>query len=386
LVILAALLTLGHVSIRAQSQLKRDVDLTAIDGIKLKATYFAATKPGPAIMLLHMCGDANRKTWDDLGSKLAADGFHVLALDYRGYGESGDTPSRQQDSAAEKLAEAKWPFDIDIGLAYLLAQPGVNGKSIGVGGASCGVDNSVTLAVRHPEVKSLVLLSGGTDLQGLNYIRQNPSLAILGAASRDDNAVAPYMRWLLGFSPNTASRFMEFEKAGHGTDMFAAEKSLEPAIVQWFVETLQQPPAEFKTPLPKAGGGPDLEFWSAITAPDGATRAMEIYRSSKSRHPDATPFPVNATILLGDERLKSGNLWDALQFFKLSVEAYPNSTYAHYRLAQAYHRQGNRGLSVSIAEHALQLVEKDNMRDETREYFREIIRKLLAELGAARNK
>ena len=29
------------------------VDLTAADGTKLKATYFAAAKPGPGVLLLH---------------------------------------------------------------------------------------------------------------------------------------------------------------------------------------------------------------------------------------------------------------------------------------------------------------------------------------------
>ena len=31
----------------------RVVDLTALDGTKLKATYFSAAKPGPGVLLLH---------------------------------------------------------------------------------------------------------------------------------------------------------------------------------------------------------------------------------------------------------------------------------------------------------------------------------------------
>ena len=34
---------------------ERVVDLTAGDGTKLKATYFAAAKPGPGVLLLHQC-------------------------------------------------------------------------------------------------------------------------------------------------------------------------------------------------------------------------------------------------------------------------------------------------------------------------------------------
>src|SRR5579862_3586748 len=65
----------------------RDVDITAPDGVKLKATYYAAAKPGPAVLLLHMC-NSNRKAWEPVASQLSAEGINALTLDYRGYGES----------------------------------------------------------------------------------------------------------------------------------------------------------------------------------------------------------------------------------------------------------------------------------------------------------
>jgi hypothetical protein len=61
----------------------RVVDLTAKDGVHLKATYFAAGKPGPGVILLHQCNQ-QRKNWDDLAGRLAAAGINVLTLDYRG--------------------------------------------------------------------------------------------------------------------------------------------------------------------------------------------------------------------------------------------------------------------------------------------------------------
>jgi predicted alpha/beta hydrolase len=62
---------------------QRDLDLKAPDGTTLKATYFAAAKPGPGIVLLHMC-NSQRKAWAGLAETLAAQGFHAIALDYRG--------------------------------------------------------------------------------------------------------------------------------------------------------------------------------------------------------------------------------------------------------------------------------------------------------------
>jgi hypothetical protein len=39
----------------AQTLAPKDVDLVAPDGTKLRATFFAAAKPGPGVLLMHMC-------------------------------------------------------------------------------------------------------------------------------------------------------------------------------------------------------------------------------------------------------------------------------------------------------------------------------------------
>jgi hypothetical protein len=59
---------------RAQTSqpLPRVVELKASDGTPLKATYFAAAKPGPGVLLLHQ-SNRTRKAWDELAGQLAAD-------------------------------------------------------------------------------------------------------------------------------------------------------------------------------------------------------------------------------------------------------------------------------------------------------------------------
>src|SRR5579864_5853047 len=66
----------------------RIVDLRASDGTVLKASYFAAAKPGPGVLLLHQ-SNRDRKSWDGEAAQLAAAGFNTLTLDMRGLGESG---------------------------------------------------------------------------------------------------------------------------------------------------------------------------------------------------------------------------------------------------------------------------------------------------------
>jgi alpha-beta hydrolase superfamily lysophospholipase len=89
LLLAVPVLVLGAVA--QQPPAARVLDLKVSDGIVLKATYFAAAKSGPGVLLLHQC-NRQRKVWDDLAGQLAAAGINVLALDLRGFGESGGSP------------------------------------------------------------------------------------------------------------------------------------------------------------------------------------------------------------------------------------------------------------------------------------------------------
>ena len=88
--ILFAWMLMGANVDAAEAPAPRVVDLEAPDGIMLKATYFAAGKPGPGVLLMHQC-NRQRKVWDDLAGQLAASGVNVLTMDFRGFGESGGT-------------------------------------------------------------------------------------------------------------------------------------------------------------------------------------------------------------------------------------------------------------------------------------------------------
>src|SRR5579872_1589589 len=132
----------------------RDVDITAPDGVKLKATYYAAAKPGPAVLLLHMC-NSNRKAWEPVASQLSAEGISALT---RGYGESeGERIDFRKDpQKLQQVQTTKWPGDVDAAYAYLLAQPGVNKERIGAGGGSCGVGFAVDVKIGRASCRERV--------------------------------------------------------------------------------------------------------------------------------------------------------------------------------------------------------------------------------------
>jgi len=241
-----------------QPSAPRVVDLEASDGIILKASYFAAAKPGPGLLLLHQ-SNRTRKSWDDVATQLASAGINTLTLDMRGYGESGGKPCAL--SLVGGLSCEQMPGDIDTAFQYLVSEPGVERDVIGVGGAGVfGVDYSVQTARRHPaEVKSLALLSGETfqpDLQFLRQASQLPGLFVMD----DDDEYPPTqeaMELLYITSSSPSKKFVHYSAAhnapwlwyepfdigkvpangGHGTDMFKPHPELPGIIVDWFVTT-----------------------------------------------------------------------------------------------------------------------------------------------------
>ena len=228
---LAALATLTFSLAFAADIQKKDVDIKASDGIVLKASYFSSGRPGPAMLLLHQC-NMDRHAWDGLAKDLADAGFHVLTVDYRGFGDSGG--ERLTDAAEPRaVTQQKWPGDVDASYAYLVAQKGVDKSRIAAGGASCGVTQSSDLATRHHEIRALMLLSGVTSDAARAYISSTPSLPVFGAASAGDANAAKGIREAVAASKNERSTVKIYEGTEHGVPMFAKHADLEPMIVSW---------------------------------------------------------------------------------------------------------------------------------------------------------
>lgn len=225
---IAAALALAA-SLSAEVQ-KKDVDIKAPDGINLKGTYFSAGRSGPAMLLLHQC-NMDRHAWDGLAEDLASNGFHVLTVDFRSFGESGGSKSTDPDERAAN--RKKWPADVDAAYDYLIKQNGVDRSRIAVGGASCGVTQSSDLATRHHEVRALMILSGQASDAAKEYIASDTSLAVFGAASAGDTGAAKGIREALAESKNPKSVLKIYEGTEHGVPMFAKNAELEPMIVTW---------------------------------------------------------------------------------------------------------------------------------------------------------
>src|SRR2546429_7183142 len=162
---------------------------------------------------------SQRKVWDDLARRMTAAGMNVMTVDLRGYGDSEGTPiDKLAPEEINVVFNEKMPLDVETAYKFLVAQPTVSAGILGVGGASCGVNQSVHLAMKHPEIKALVLLSEITDIDGRNFLRAHPSLPLFLATADDDAdpGVSDLMQWLSTFSTNPHTRFVRYKTGGPG--------------------------------------------------------------------------------------------------------------------------------------------------------------------------
>jgi len=352
----------------AQAQpAERVVDLTASDGTKLKATYFAAAQPGPGVLLLHQC-NRQRKVWDGLARQLAATGINVLTFDLRGFGESGGEPFDKLTPEQAPIEAGKWPGDIDTALQYLVSQPGVIRNVIGVGGASCGVNNSVQTARRHPEVKSLVLLSGNTDLNGRNYLR-SPAAPPVFYAIADDDEFPPSIisiEWLYSLTANPGKTLVHYPTGGHGSDIFKVHPELMGLIVDWYATTLIKTPGRAPAPKQPAQVPQEVRVLEEIDLPGGAAKVAQKLDQARQHDPKATLFPEAIVNVMGYEHLQSRDSEGAIAILKLNVAAYPNSPNVYDSLSDAYLADGQKELARQNAKRALELLPSDTADPEAR--------------------
>src|SRR5215470_12434341 len=207
---------------------KKEVTIPAADGFSLKGTFYSAGKVGPGLLLLHQC-NADRQIYDTLGTMLSVAGYNALTLDFRGFG--GSRNAQYKDLAASR---DKMPGDVDAAFKFLTSQDQVNKTVIGALGGSCGVNQAIQAARRHPEIKTLVLLSGGTDADGETFIKNSAKMPIFGAASEEDTAAAASIKKIIGLSTNRDSKLTMLKGAGHAASMFEKEPELQADIVIWF--------------------------------------------------------------------------------------------------------------------------------------------------------
>jgi pimeloyl-ACP methyl ester carboxylesterase len=368
IIALLACLTFETICVGAQTsqRLPHVVELKASDGTPLKATYFAALKPGPGVLLLHQ-SNRDRVSWSVVATQLASVGINTLTLDMRGMGESGGS---RKDSE-------RMPDDVDAALKYLTSQPGVNARVVGIAGAGwLGVLHAVEAARRHPEaVKSLVMLSGETVRPGLTFLHQASSLPELFVFSDQDEypptqqamqllyaASSSWSKKLIHYPAFREAPWVWYETAdaskvpangAHGTDLFESHPELPSIIEQWLVDTLITTPGVAPAdPIAASLILNDVEFNG------GVARARQQLIDARKRDAKAQLWPEISMSIVAQDFAREHDAKTAIEAFKLNELAYPDSADVADNLADAYLSDGQKDLARQYARKSIELLNR----------------------------
>jgi pimeloyl-ACP methyl ester carboxylesterase len=395
---LLAPVLLAVLALAQNSSAPRIVDLKSADGTLLKASYFAAAKPGPGVILFHQ-NNRTRTSWDAVARQLAAAGINTLTLDSRGHGESG---------GPAKYAKDTRQADVETAFQFLTSQPGVQRDVVGVAGpGSNGVIYAVETASRHPnEVKSLVLISGETYRPGIEFLHEASQLPELFVVADSDEypPTVEAMLWMYARASSPSRKLIHYSAShdapwlwyetndpskvpatgSHGTDLFQTHPDLPGIIVDWFVTTLIKTPGH--APADPVAAAPIL---NQLATAGAAARVKQQFLETRSKDPQAQLWPEVSADIIGSGYLREGQTKQAIEVFQLNLLAYPDSTDAHSNLADAYLQDGQKDLARQYAEKALALLDShqapasswsdtEQRRSEIRNDLEDVLKKIKA--------
>ena len=100
---------------------------------------------------------------------------------------------------------------------------------------------------------------------------------------------------------------------------------------------------------------PTEEEFYTIIQERGLDAAIRIYREAKAKYPQETIIREAALRRIGNEAGYYGNPAQAVEIFRLYVEAYPQSAAAYENLAGAYEEVGDTSQAIKNYERSLQL-------------------------------
>ncbi len=185
---------------------RRGVDVWS-DGTRLSGDlFFPAGKQAsdryPGIVLAHGWGGTRDHLNQAYAPFFAAEGFVVLTIDYRGWGDSdsrlvlqGEQPEADDSGhltvKVKALREIVDPFDqtedIRNAISWIQGEPGVDAERIGLWGSSYSGGHVIYVAAHDPRVKVTVSQVGSMDSVGSV---SNPAFFPGGLEAAHSSAVA----------------------------------------------------------------------------------------------------------------------------------------------------------------------------------------------------
>jgi tetratricopeptide (TPR) repeat protein len=159
---------------------------------------------------------------------------------------------------------------------------------------------------------------------------------------------------------------VEFDKGGHGADIFPVHPELPKMIVDWYATTLVKTPGQAPVSKETAAVPKEIEVLNLLDQPGGVPKAARMLEEARQQNPKATLFPEGQVNIMGYEHLQAGDIKGAMEIFKLNAAAYPSSANVYDSLSDAYLADGQKDLARQNAKKALELLPSDTTLDEQR--------------------
>lgn len=220
------------------------VTIKTLDGIDIAGVFYDTPEPKGAALFLHMM-PATKESWGELALRFAKEGYLALAIDLRGHGESEGGSEGYKKFSDED--HQKCILDVDAAVKYLLAK-GVSAGQMVLIGASIGANLALKYIADHPDFKTAIMLSAGSNYRGIMTIPAaealKPGARVFFLTSRDDGShplQAPVnnsddtQKIFAAIPKDVEKRLHIYNHAGHGTKMLEKEKGL-PDLIFEFVE------------------------------------------------------------------------------------------------------------------------------------------------------
>jgi len=226
------------------------ITLTAEDGFELAASRWQGEPGAGGVLLLHQC-NSTRAMYDDLGTDLSDRGFHVLSLDFRGFGDSTTeevsasyirqtATSRENYFERFNLIQAHWPSDVNLALSHFREISNVATSDIVLVGASCGGNSVLGLVANLEPFAGAVLFSALITPDGEATIEAHPELPILMIGAEEDasaDVMTTYPR-VFANAPNPETTLVFYKGGLHGEALFEPHPTLRPLMVDWIAAHL----------------------------------------------------------------------------------------------------------------------------------------------------
>lgn len=204
------------------------VEVTTADNITLVGDFYAAsdaTTELPSVILLHGQG-TDRHEWPPLIEPLLDNGYNVLNVDQRSFGESG--------GQREML---KMIDDIQVWIDWLQTQPIVRDNAISTIGSSMGTVPALGGCAADADCMTAIAISPGDfpTLDESTFAKMSER-SVLYIVGRKDNVLFDTKKLFNRASGEAA--MMIYNTGTHGNAFFTSRNSFKPRITRLILDWL----------------------------------------------------------------------------------------------------------------------------------------------------